>query len=297
MVNKISPKDINLLLNKLIIIIKKIYVSCGNKNKKITVGAGQQGFWSKEKPLEKQINNFLSDDYTNSVSFFQNFHYKYFEEPDKFFIKENINPKNRKNLHSTSVVQYQIEDKINDKINTQIEDKKPEIQMLITNSKNGYYYMESAKLILFRYNNDIKYIVFKIDISKIDEKVILFHIYYFLLNQNIYDNYEKKIDISNLFNIVSRYTKYYEEKIKIEPLNSTHKEDFENIKRDNIIIFYEYIITINNIKNKKKNIDIDLLNYYQNVGGKKDLLILKHAAIYNIGLILQSMKKILNNII
>jgi hypothetical protein len=292
MVNKISPKDINLLLNKLIIIIKKIYVSCGNKNKKITVGAGPLGFWSKEKTLEEQINNFISDDYTNSLSFFQNFQYKYFEEPNKFFKKENIDPKNKKNLHSTSVVQYQIDDNDNDKIKTQIELNRSSIQMQI----NKYGYTKSNNLILFPYNNDIKYIVFKKDISDIDEKIILYHINYFLLNQNIYDNYGEKIDIIKLLSIVVNYKNYYGEKSKMEPSNTTFKEDYENIKKDTIIKFFEYITTINLIKNKRENIDIELLNYYQFVGGKKDLLILKHAAIYNIGLILISMKKILNNI-
>jgi hypothetical protein len=291
MVNKISPKDINLLLNKLIIIIKKIYVSCGNKKKKITVGAGPSGFWSKEKTLEEQINNFISDDYTNSLSFFQNFQYKYFEEPNKFFKKENIDPKNKKILHSTNVVQYQIDDNDNDKIKTQIELNRSSIQTQISNSK--YRFIKSNNIILFPYNNDIKYIVFKKDI---DEKFILYHINYFLLNQNIYDNYEKKIDIIKLLSTVVNYKNYYGEKSKMEPSNSTYKEDYENIKKDNIIKFFEYITTINLIKNKIENIDIELLNYYQIFGGKKDLLILKHAAIYNIGLILVSMKKILNNI-
>jgi hypothetical protein len=296
MVNKISPKDINLLLNKLIIIIKKIYVSCGNKNKKITVGAGPSGFWSKEKTLEEQINNFISDDYTNSLSFFKNFQYKYFEEPNKFFKKENIDPKNKKILHSTSVVQYQIDDNVIDKIETQIKSNKSDIQRLIIESKYKYLHMKSNNLILFLYNDEIKYFFIKINISNIDEQFISYHINYFLLNQNIYDNYEKKIDINNLISIVVNYISFYKKNFQTESSPSA-KEDYENIKKDNIIIFFYYINTIIFIKNEKKNIDIDLLNYYQNFGGKKDLLILKHAAIYNIGLILVSMKKILNNII
>jgi len=250
------------------------------------------GFWSKEKTLEEQINNFISDDYTNSLSFFQNFQYKYFEEPNKFFKKENIDPKNKKFLHSTSVVQYQIDDNVIDKIETQIESNKSDIQRHISNSR--YRYMKSNNLIFFLYNGEIKYFFIKINI---DEQFISYHIKYFILNQYIYDNYyEQKIDINSLISIVVNYINFYKKKFQTESSPSA-KEDYENIKKDNIIRFYDYITTIIFIKNEKKNIDIDLLNYYQICGGKKDLLILKHAAIYNIGLILLSMKKILNNII
>ena len=294
MVNKISPKDINLLLNKLIIIIRKISVSCGKKNKKLTKGAG--GFLSglpsiystpQDKNLETEINSFLTSDYRNSLSFFNNLSFNYFENPDKFFIKENINPKNTRILNNTPIANYRGNEPV---IDTYIQ------TMNQSNLDNrGYDFFGKNVIIYKNYKGEIKYISFDQSITNYGEyeNIMLNHLKYILLYNNIYNTYDNKnIKLKDLQETVVNYIKFYK--------NLKDTSYIDKIKDDSIITFYNYVVYILNTVDKLiKNydyIDIDLLRHYQNIGGKKDLVILKHAAIINIGTILISILKTLKNI-
>ena len=303
MVNKILPKDINLLLNKLIIIIRKISVSCGKKNKKLTKGAG--GFLSglpsiystpQDKNLETEINSFITSDYRNSLSFFNNLNLNYFENPDKFFIKENINPKNTRILNNTNIANYRGNEPT---IDTYIQ------SMDQSNLDNrGYDFAGKNAIIYKNYKGEIKYITFESSITTISnyKDIMIYHVKYILLYNKIYNTYDNKnIKFKDLQEIVVNYINFYKnlkDTSYIDKIKDTSYID--KIKDDSIITFYNYVFyiltTVNKLIKNYDYIDIDLLRHYQNIGGKKDLVILKHAAIINIGTILISILKTLKNI-
>lgn len=288
MVNKILPKDINLLLNKLIIIIRKISVNCGKKNKKLTrVLGGLGGFGlpsifsnTQDKNLENEINSFLQTDYTYSLAFFKNLNTDYLKNPNKFFTKENINPKNQSILHSTNIANYEM---IPDIDKSKIDE--------MTLEKNGYVFYAKNLIIYKNYNGEIKYISFNESI--IDKDIMILHLKYIILYNKIYNTYDNNnINFGEIKETVGNYINFYEKK-------STDR-NIIRINDDSIISFYNYVVyilsDISKLINKRENIDIERLKYYQNKGGKTDLVILKHAAIYNIGNILISILSTLNNI-
>jgi serine/threonine protein kinase len=109
--NKISQKDINLLLKKLIIIIRKISNSCGNKNKKITKGGGGIINYLKgkeEKDLLRELNSFNDVELKKTIQYFSGIANNSFEnlKLSNFITPDNINPYKKGNLNSGDNIQY-----------------------------------------------------------------------------------------------------------------------------------------------------------------------------------------------
>ena len=296
--NKISQKDINLLLKKFIIIIRKISNSCGNKNKKIAKGGG--GFFDsikgkEDKNLLKELNSFIDVELKKSVLTF----YAIASDPSKnlsaltFFSHENINPDNKDSLHNTDNVKY---NKSRDnKIEVYIERNKGKIisnisyknyDMLAANDDskhhNGFY-------IFYLYNNNIKYITTKFtDLNSVQT------IYnYYKLNENIY----KEIKESNEYNLPKQDIQLIKRVVILNSINLQEPKDTKN--EDPIISYYKYFTYISSIIDKYEKdpiqFDIEYLKNLQENGGKINYNILKHATILNIGIELKKLKNILIN--
>jgi hypothetical protein len=295
--NKISQKDINLLLKKFIIIIRKISNSCGNKNKKIAKGGGffDSIRGKEDKNLLKELNSFIDVELKKSV---QNF-YAIATDPFKnlsaltFFSHENINPDNKDSLHNTENVQYNksrdnnIEvyiERNKGKILSNINNDKIDIVPAIDNSKNhnGFY-------ILYLYNNDIKYITTKFkDINSVQR------IYkYYILNENIY----KEIKESNEYNLQKQDLQIIKDYAILNSINLEETKVAD--KEDPIISYYKYFkyirYILNKYEKKPEQFDIEYLKNLQENGGKINYNILKHATILNIGIVLKTLKNILIN--
>jgi hypothetical protein len=292
--NKISQKDINLLLKKLIIIIRKISNSCGNKNKKITKGGGGIINYLKgkeEKDLLRELNSFNDVELKNTIQYFSGIANNSFEnlKLSNFITPDNINPYKKGNLNSGENIQYnktnnqKFEDYIK-KENTTIysniiSNDKQIYHIPISNDGNGFllFYLDDT--------NEIKYIYCTL---KYSQTIINIVYNYYNLNKDIYkllkDSGEYVMTNKDK-NIILKY------------------KDIVNIKdkdKDAIISYLEYIdyiekLLFNNEKksSEKNQFNIVYLKKMQEKGGKIDYEILKHATIYNIGFLLKSLKDIL----
>ena len=112
--NKISPKDINLLLNKLIIIIKKFSNSCGNKKKRVCGGVKWFSMSDKPKKLNDEIDKFILNNFKSSLSFLKNINNEYFLKLgiNKIFAKKNIDLLDKdNNFHNPDNFQYNNKEK------------------------------------------------------------------------------------------------------------------------------------------------------------------------------------------
>jgi len=294
--NKISQKDINLLLKKFIIIIRKISKSCGNKNKKIKKGGGGPFDMFKgkkeEKDLFNELNSFNDVEFKKSIQYFSGITNNSFEnlKLSNFITKENINPYTKGNLNSTNSVKYSKNDDIEEKyINNHYEN----IRANISNNSNkivAYPYDNNKSFILFYLDNEtnIKYIYCKIQYTTNSSNIIS---NYFLLNKKIYDrlnNSEEYILNSNEKSLIEKYKENV-------GANTTNIE-----KIDPLILYIEYIKIIEKLlsdndkkQSGKTQFDIVYLKKMQEMGGKINYEILKNATIYNIGIVLKTLKDIL----
>jgi hypothetical protein len=320
--NKISPKDINLLLNKLVIIIKKFSNSYGNKKKRVSrkVGGapGLFGFGNntpKDKSLDEEIHSFLSNIFNNSQSILKNINMDYFKQKGikNIFIKKNIDLLDKdNNFHNSENFQY---NKRESSIIQFIKSNKDKIEPIISNikrpwhiekfDKEGRYIFlfkdESQPQLLHPDTGDIGYIIFKYnnsDINSAFKKVYPYYQYY-ILNKQIYDsinsNSNTDFDISSKDNIkkIREYIKEFQD--IIAPLITPPNYDYK--KLDTLITFYYYSKYITDDINTDNNdlIDLKILTKSQEKFGIYDKYILKHAVIYNIGVTLKLIQVILNS--
>jgi len=298
---KISPKDINLLLNKLIIIIKKFSNSYGNKKKRVS--GGLFGKSDKPKDLNNEIHDFLSNNFIKSQVFFKNFSPDYFKTRDfkDFFSKNNITLK-KDNFHNQSKslnIQYNKED--SETINY-IKDNDSDIRAAFLNPTPLYKKQIRQNTFILCFNDkpalpdsktgDIGYIIFEnVNNSAIDRYMYVCYSYY-KLNRKLFDN----INFGKPYNISEDDIKTIRNYIQLIG-DKTQSEDIENYQiQDTLETFYYYMNYIKNMDvNKNEIIDIDFLIKSQEKCGKTDKYILKHAVIYNIGIMLKSLQNILNN--
>jgi hypothetical protein len=292
-INKISQKDINLLLKKFIIIIRKISNSCDNKKKNITKGGVFDFLKNKkeDKDLFNELNSFNDVEFKKSIQYFTELSRKFFEgiKVSEFITKDNINPYIKGTLNNTDSVKYNKHDVIEEYINND----STNIRAKISNDSNNIIslsYDNYNSFILFYTDNEnnIKYIYCKMKFNSINNNYIS---NYFLLNKKIYEklnNNEEYILNNDEKSIISKYKQIFVG-------NTT------NIKKlDPLILYLEYIKyfeeLLSNNDNKqleKFQFNIIHLKKMQELGGKIDYNILKNATIYNIGLILKTLKDIL----
>jgi hypothetical protein len=322
--NKISPKDINLLLNKLVIIIKKFSNSYGNKKKRVSrkvgVTGGDGGIFSifgnnkhKDKSLDDEIHYFLSTIFNDSQNVFKNIDITYFKKKgiEKIFTIKNIDLIDKdKNFHNTGNFQYNKRDssiinfivKNKDKIIPYFETKNPWYIQEFNNYDWIFCFKDEYQL-LHPNTENVGYITFKFenhDINSAFRKVNPYYQYY-MLNKEIYNsiNSNNDFDISSIEKrkIIKEYIRLEEDKIK--PIINSPTCDYK--KLDTLIMFYYYskyitedikqdINTDNNVL-----INLRLLIKSQEKFGIYDKYILKHAVIYNIGVTLKLIQEILNS--
>jgi len=295
--NKISQKDINLLLKKLIIIIRKISNSCGNKKKYITKGGGGIINYLKgieEKDLLRELNSFNDVELKKTIQYFSGITNNSFEnlKLSNFITPDNINPYKKGNLNSGDNIQY---NKTNDQnLEDYIKSNNTTIYSKIISDDKQIYLKGPVKqngdgFLLFYLDdtNEIKYIYCTLKYSQTIFNIVY---NYYNLNKDIY----KRLKDSGEYvmtnkdkNIILKY------------------KDFVNIKdkdkdKDAIISYLEYIdyiekLLFNNEKKSSEKLQFNIvyLKKLQEKGGKIDYEILKHATIYNIGFLLKSLKDIL----
>jgi len=291
--NKISQKDINLLLKKFIIIIRKISNSCGNKKKNITKGGGGPLDFFKNKKEEKELfnelNSFNDVEFNKSIKYFEGIADNIYEnlKVSDFIKKDNINPYAKDNLQNTSFIQY---NKGNDDFKSFIKDNSPLIKSNIGNDANGIYPFTSQKNFVLFYlddNNNIKYVNCLI---RPDTNIIKTAYSYLSLNIKIYDklkNSDEYIFDTNDKNIIEKYIKvFYEGNID------------KDKNTDSIISYLKYTKYIEELLKGNNTtlsnlFEIKKLKKFQEMGGKINYNILKHATIYNIGIVLKTLKDIL----
>lgn len=312
--NKITPKDINLLLNKLIIIIKKFSNSCGNKKKRVSRGVvgGFLGIGKSDKPkdLNDEIHDFILNNFNKSQAFFKNISTDYFKRDFKnFFSKDKITFTDKENFHDikkniqynkgdSEIIKY-VKDNI-DKINNGISTSRDKIylQDLKINKQSGGSGPSGPYIICFddtpqlpnSKTNNIGYIVFDIDGNTFTKKYKFYYDYY-KLNKKLFDNFNK----STAYDISEEDIKIIKSYINLIGDKNTNEEINNYPMQDTLETFFYYINYITKIDVDKNIIDINKLIKSQEKCGKTDKYILKHAVIYNIGIMLKSLQNILSN--
>jgi len=299
---KISPKDINLLLNKLIIIIKKFSNSYGNKKKRVS--GGIFGKSDKPKDLNDEIHDFLLNNFNKSHAFFKNFSTDYFKTKDfkEFFSKNNITLK-KDNFHNQSSqsikIQYNKEDSdtiqyINENESNIRASFSKTPPLFISKIDNTKYILcfDDKPLLPDSKTKDIGYIIFESTNKTVIEKYITGCYLYYKLNRKLFDN----INNGKAYNISEEDIKTIRSYILLIG-DKTQTVDIENYQiQDTLETFYYYMDYIKKIDvNENDIIDIELLIKSQEKCGKTDKNILKNAVIYNIGIMLKSLQNILNN--
>ena len=311
--NKITPKDINLLLNKLIIIIKKFSNSCGNKKKRVSRGgAGFLGIGKSDKPkdLNDEIHDFLLNNFNKSQAFFKNINTDYFKRDFKnFFSKDKITFTDKENFHDPKNIQYNKRDYA---INKHVNDHQTEIISNISTTRDKIYiedlkinkqsggsgpsgpyiiYFDDSPPLPNSKTNNIGYIVFDIDRNTFKINYKTYYDYY-KLNKKLFDNFNK----STAYDISEEDIKIIKSYIKLIVDKNTNGEIDNYPIQDTLETFFYYINYITKIDvDKNITIDINKLIKSQEKCGKTDKYILKHAVIYNIGIMLKSLQNILSN--
>ena len=304
--NKITPKDINLLLNKLIIIIKKFSNSCGNKKKRVSRGgAGFLGIGKSDKPkdLNDEIHDFLLNNFNKSQAFFKNINTDYFKRDFKnFFSKDKITFTEKDNFHDIKKnIQY---NKRDPEVFQYITDNEVKIKTVILASPPNNIYIKEIKkdtfIICFddtpqlpnSKTNNIGYIVFdNMDNTTISRNFKTYYNYY-KLNKKLFDNFNK----STTYDISEEDIKIIKSYIQLIGDKNINEEIDNYPIQDTLETFFHYIYYITKIDvDKNITIDINKLIKSQEKCGKTDKYILKHAVIYNIGIMLKSLQNILSN--
>jgi len=296
-------------------VIKKKRVS-----RKVGVTGGTGGLFGnntpKDKSLDEEIHNFLSNIFNNSQSIFKNINLDYFKQKGikNIFIKKNIdlldkdnnfhNPENfQYNKKESTTINHIVTNK--DQIESIIKKdiKRPWHIQKIDNEGNYIFYFkdESQPQLLHPATENIGYITFKYnnpDINSAFNKVYPYYQYY-ILNKQIYDsissNSNTDFDISSKENI-KKIREYIKEMVdKIAPLITP--PNYEYKKLDTLITFYYYskYITEDIKTDNNALIDLKMLIKSQEKFGVYDKYILKHAVIYNIGVTLKLIQVILNS--
>jgi hypothetical protein len=298
---KISPKDINLLLNKLIIIIKKFSNSYGNKKKRVS--GGLFGKSDKPKDLNNEIHDFLSNNFIKSQAFFKNFTTDYFKTRDfkEFFSKNNITLK-KDNFHNQSksmIIQYNKEDS---ETIQYIKDNDSDIRAAFLKPTPLYRKEIRKNIFILCFDDkpalpdsktgDIGYIIFENVNSSVIDRYMYECYSYYKLNKKLFSN----INNGTAYKISEEDIKTIKKYIQLIG-DKTQSEDIENYQiQDTLETFYYYMDSIRKIDvSKNEIIDIYFLIKSQEKCGKTDKYILKHAVIYNIGIMLKSLQNILNN--
>lgn len=306
--NKITPKDINLLLNKLIIIIKKFSNSCGNKKKRVSRGVvgGFLGIGKSDKPkdLNDEIHDFLLNNFNKSQAFFKNISTDYFKRDFKnFFTKDKITFTEKDNFHDIKKnIQYNKKDL---EVFQYITDNEAKIKIAILASPPNNIFIREIKkdtfIICFddtpqlpdSKTKNIGYIIFANTDGNTFTKNYKICYDYYKLNKKLFDNFNKSAayDISEEdIKIIKSYIKLIGDK------NQNQNEEIDNYPiQDTLETFFYYIHYITKIDVDKNIIDINKLIKLQEKCGKTDKYILKHAVIYNIGIMLKSLQNILSN--
>jgi hypothetical protein len=167
--NKILQKDINLLLNKLITIIRKISNSCGNKNKKIKGGGGVgRGLLNQLSGNSSQSESKLKETLKDSIESFLRNEYVYSKKFIKEYYHTNINNilTNLKSFFAPNLKNTTTDKVIfnNSEINQFLQSYNANIlENIRTNNGNFHYRREFSGInydILFfkGINNDLNYI-------------------------------------------------------------------------------------------------------------------------------------------
>jgi hypothetical protein len=286
--NKILQKDINLLLNKLITIIRKISNSCGNKNKKIKGGGGVgkglinllPGYSSQsesqlKKKLKDSIESFLNDEYDNSKKFIEDF----FNQNMIYiltYLKKIFAPDLKKTRANNVIFDNHIINEFSRSNNTNILDE------IRKNNNNPIYYVHQE-------SNTIYHILF---LKGNNDDLI-----YIALNQKIDQEIDQDI-ISGIQNEASRYYKLYLHKYRLLHDNDiTTFNEFSGIiasvisswilkfnpENDMLILYYNFY------KEYIKILDEEIFDIYvisklfNSINYKPNDDFYKHLAILNMG--------------
>ena len=290
--NKISQKDINLLLNKLINIIRKISISCGNKNKQLekkVIRGGLFGFDTKKIDVKDKIAEFINIDYSASDRYFDSF--KLSNLP--LSISNHINIKesylNPDKIMRTDYVTFNTHKEVD--ISKIIDKNSNVIKENIKKSNKTVFYNNT--LYYMNDNNTINAMTIhqpdKDDAQiKDSEDILKLHYKYFMLNKNI-------------FNAFSNKTEYTLSNDEYSTLNEIFTKYMKEKKGNTIHDIYKAMKNVQDFIDKRKE---DKNNNYHKIDSYLELdkyikdtefkRFMKHAAIYNIGLTMLAIKRILD---
>ena len=290
--NKISQKDINLLLNKLINIIRKISISCGNKNKQLEkkVIRGGFGFDTKKIDVKDKIAEFINSDYSASDRYFDNL--KLSNLP--LYISNPINIKesylNPDKIMNTDFVTFNTHKDL--EIQNFINKNSKDITQNILNYKKNYIIYKNT--LYYIDNNTINAMSISLT-NKADaeitnlEDILKLHYKYFMLNKKIFNAFSNKTEytLSNEdYSILKEiFTKY----IMKEKKDNTIHDIYKAMK--NVQDFIDKRKEDKNNNYHKIDSYLELDKYIKDTEFKR---FMKHAAIYNIGLTMLAIKRILD---
>jgi hypothetical protein len=288
--NKILQKDINLLLNKLITIIRKISNSCGNKNKKIKGGVGvgrglinlisgnsSQSESKLKQTLKDSIDSFLNVEYDYSKKFIEDYYNKNINNI-LISLKKNFAP----NLKNTTADNVIFENHI---INELLQ------------SQNLDQYFENNRLYLKPEQSGTNYHI--LFFKGINDDLI-----YIALNQ------QTDQDINEILRAAYKYYNLYLHKCKL--LYTNDHENFNkfedntiitiisswilnfNPQNDMLVLYYNFYKEINKILNDEifDTKVIILLFRYIKYNPTDDFY--KHLAILNMGITMNSIRSYIN---
>lgn len=288
--NKISQKDINLLLNKLINIIRKISISCGNKNKQLekkVIRGGLFAFNTKKTDVKDKIAEFINIDYSASDRYFDSFKLSNLPLYILNFSKDTyLNPDN---IMRTDYVAFNTHKDA--PILGLIEKNSKNIRENILNYKKNY--IISNNTLYYINNNTINAMTIhqtNKDDAKItnQEDILKLHYKYFMLNKNIFNAFSNKKEYTlsdddySTLDII--FTKYKREK-KGNTINDIYKA-MKNVQ--------DFIMKRKEDKNNNYHKIDSYLELDKYIKDTEFKLFMKHAAIYNIGLTMLAIKRIID---
>jgi hypothetical protein len=288
--NKILQKDINLLLNKLITIIRKISNSCGNKNKKIKGGGGvgrgllnqlsgnsSQSESKLKETLKDSIDSFLRNEYVYSKTFIKDYY-----NTNKDNILTNLKRFFVPNLKNTTTNKVIFN---NSEINQLLQSYNANIlENIRTNNGNFHYQYEISGInydILFfeGINNDLNYIALnqQSDQDTISEIVNEAYNYYRLYNYKYGLLYNNDLNNFNDFPydidfIISSWI------LKFNPQN------------DMLVLYYNFCKEITKILNDEIFDTKVIILFFVSIQYNPIEDFYKHLAILNMGITMKLIK-------